>query len=90
MPRLRRDQLAALLTLQGERVMADYPHTVTVLDRMLAAGIARHNAETHLRYGRVHVDGHPVTQPNTPVTRQQSVVLRRPPAPEVELPEVDL
>jgi len=70
--------------------MADYPIIRTVLERMLAAGIARHNAETHLRYGRVHVDGAVVTEPHSPVTRQQRVVLRRPPAPDIEIPGVGL
>ena len=70
--------------------MADYPHITTVLERMLAAGIPRHNAETHLRYGRVYVDGCVVTEPHIPVTREQRVVIRQPPKPEVELPEVNL
>lgn len=59
--------------------MADYPTIRTVLDRLVAAGIARHHAERHLRYGRVHVDGRPVTDPNSPVNEGQRVVLRHPP-----------
>jgi hypothetical protein len=47
--------------------VSDYPTVGTVLDRLIAAGIAPHHAERHLRYGRVRVDGHPVCDPHTPV-----------------------
>jgi predicted ATPase len=56
--------------------MADYPTVATVLDRLLAAGIARHHAERHLRYGRVRVDGAPVTDPHAVVPDGAPVVLR--------------
>jgi 16S rRNA U516 pseudouridylate synthase RsuA-like enzyme len=55
--------------------VSDYPTIPTVLDHLLAAGIARHNAERHLRYGRVQVDGRPVTDPNTAIGRDSRVVL---------------
>lgn len=54
--------------------------TTTVLQRLLDAGIARHTAERHLRYGRVQVDGVPTTDPAAPVERDQRVVLRTPQA----------
>lgn len=57
--------------------MSDYPTVTTVLDRLLAAGIARHNAERHLRYGRVRVDGRPVTDPHTVAPHGVTVVLHR-------------
>lgn len=50
---------------------------MTVLDRLLAAGIARHVAERHLRYARVRVAGVPTTDPATPVDPTTPVVLRR-------------
>lgn len=48
---------------------------MTVLDRMLAAGIARHTAERHLRYWRVRVDGVPTDDPNHPADPPARVLL---------------
>lgn len=64
--------------------MTTQPHpAATVLQRLLAAGLDRHHAERHLRYGRVRVDTVPVTDPTTSVTRDQVVTLRQSPATEV-------
>lgn len=60
-----------------EALMSDYPPIHTVLDRLLAAGIARHHAERHIRYGRVRVDGVPTTDPHTPASPPARVVLYR-------------
>lgn len=57
--------------------MSDYPTVHTVLDRLLAAGIARHHAVRHLRYGRVRVDGVPVTDPSVVAEPSARVVLYR-------------
>lgn len=48
---------------------------MTVLDRMLNAGITRHTAERHIRCGRVRVDGVPTTDPTTPADPPARVVL---------------
>lgn len=57
--------------------MADYPTVVTVLDRLVAFGIAEHVARRHVRYGRVRVDGVPITDPHTPASPVARVVLHR-------------
>ncbi len=49
---------------------------MNVLDRLIAAGIARHHAERHLRYGRVTVNGEPTTDPTRPADPPATVVLR--------------
>lgn len=48
---------------------------MTVLDRLLAAGISRVAAERHLRYWRVRVDGVPTDNPNHPASPPARVVL---------------
>jgi hypothetical protein len=63
--------------------MSAYPEVVTVLDRLLTAGLARHAAVTAVRYGRVYLDGQPVTQAHTPVAPGQQVTVNRAPYPEV-------
>lgn len=40
--------------------------TVTITDRMRAAGISQERIDMHLQRGGVHVDGVPVTDPNHP------------------------
>lgn len=52
------------------------PRTVTVLDRLVAAGISRDRAVQHLHAGRVHIDGATTTDPDTPAGRPARVVLR--------------
>ncbi len=63
--------------------MSTYPEIVTVLDRLLTAGLARHAAVTALRYGRVHLDGRVVTSPHTVAEPGQQIVVNRAPYPEV-------
>lgn len=63
----------------GAAALADYPQIVTVLDRIVDAGVARHHAERYLRYGRVRVDGRPVTDPHVLVAADAEVTLRRRP-----------
>lgn len=48
---------------------------MTVLDRLVAAGISRVAAERHLRYWRVRVDGVPTDDPNHPAAPPARVVL---------------
>jgi hypothetical protein len=48
---------------------------VTVLDRLLAAGIDEARAAEHLRSGRVEVDGHLVSDPQYPAPPPARVVL---------------
>jgi hypothetical protein len=48
---------------------------VTVLDRLLAAGINPDRAVEHLRAGRVSVDGTIVTDPEAPAPKPVRVVL---------------
>jgi hypothetical protein len=49
--------------------------TVTVLDRLLAAGINPERAVQHLEAGRVSVDGAIVTDPDTAAAKPARVVL---------------
>lgn len=51
---------------------------MTVVERMVAAGIARHRAEAHIRYDRVRVDGVAVVSPDHPAAPPARVVLRSP------------
>jgi len=48
---------------------------VTVLERLLHAGIPEHIARRHLRYGRVRVGGVPTTDPATPADPPAPVTL---------------
>lgn len=51
---------------------------VTVLDRLVAAGICETRALAHLAGRRVLVDGVPVLDPHTPAERPARVVLLHP------------
>ena len=49
--------------------------TITVVDRLLAAGLSLERAEEHLRSGRVEVDGQLVTDPYRPAPPPARLVL---------------
>ena len=53
--------------------MADYVDTTTLIDRVTALGHAQHVAARHIRYGRVRVNGEPVTDPYTVVADTATV-----------------
>ena len=53
----------------------DATDTMTVLDRLLAAGLSLERAEDHLRSGRVEVDGVLVTDPYRPAPPPARLVL---------------
>jgi hypothetical protein len=49
--------------------------TITVVDRLLAAGLSLERAEEHLRAGRVEVNGELVTDPYRPAPPPARLVL---------------
>ena len=49
--------------------------TITVVDRLLAAGLSLERAEDHLRSGRVELDGELVTDPDRPAPPPARLVL---------------
>jgi hypothetical protein len=49
--------------------------TITVVDRLLAAGLSLERAEEHLRAGRVEVNGELVTDPYRPAPPPAPLVL---------------
>jgi hypothetical protein len=51
---------------------------VTVLERLIAAGISADAAQEELAAGMVHVDGIQVTDPDTPAGKPAVIVLRDP------------
>jgi hypothetical protein len=55
------------------RLMVD---SVTVLDRLVAAGISEEVAHEELAAGMVHLDGQQVTDPDTPADKPAVIVLR--------------
>lgn len=52
--------------------MTDEPQPVTILKRMVAAGIPEDRARQHLANGGVSVDGEPVHDPETPAPGKTS------------------
>lgn len=55
--------------------MSDDADTVTVFDRLTAAGLSHQHIEEHLRAGRVQVDGQTVTNPFRAALAPAQVVL---------------
>jgi hypothetical protein len=53
----------------------DSADTITVVDRLLAAGLSPERAEEHLRAGRVEVNGELVTDPYRPAPPPARLVL---------------